>query len=110
MRSARRFSSISTRPSYSAKFRSLWALRKICLGGRTFDFRVKPVFPRKLSKEFLLVDLINNLDRLAESRDEVLARVKERAASLDMPRLQRAAREYGNVRTKRFFSETLHAT
>jgi hypothetical protein len=80
------------------------------LGGRTFDFRVKPVFPRKLSKEFLLVDLINNRDRLAESRDEVLARVKERAASLDMPRLQRAAREYGNVRTKRFFSETLHAT
>jgi hypothetical protein len=80
------------------------------LGGRTFDFRVKPVFPRKLSKEFLLVDLINNLDRLAESRDEVLARVKERAASLDMARLQRAAREYGNVRTKRFFSETLHAT
>jgi hypothetical protein len=80
------------------------------LGGRTFDFRVKPVFPRKLSKEFLLVDLINNLDRLAESRDEVLARVKERAASLDMPRLQRAARGYGNVRTKRFFAETLHAT
>ena len=80
------------------------------LGGRTFDFRVKPVFPRKLSKEFLLVDLINNLDRLAESRDEVLARVKERAASLDMARLQRAAREYGNVRAKRFFSETLHAT
>ena len=80
------------------------------LGGRTFDFRVKPVFPRKLSKEFLLVDLINNLDRLAESRDGVLARVKERAASLDMPRLQRAAREYGNVRTKRFFAETLHAT
>jgi hypothetical protein len=80
------------------------------LGGRTFDFRVKPVFPRKLSKEFLLVDLINNLDRLAESRDGVLARVKERAASLDMRRLQRAAREFGNVRTKRFFSETLHAT
>jgi hypothetical protein len=83
---------------------------QFCLGGRTFDFRVKPVFPRKLSKEFLLVDLINNLDRLAESRDEVLARVKKRAASLDVPRLQRAAREYGNLRTKRFFSETLHAT
>ena len=67
-------------------------------------------FHESSAKEFLLVDLINNLDRLAESRDEVLARVKERAASLDMPRLQRAAREYGNVRTKRFFAETLHAT
>ncbi len=82
----------------------------VSLGGRVFDFRVKPSFPRKLSKEFLLVDLVNNVDRLAESREEVLARVKERAASLDVPRLQRAAREYGSVRTKKFFSEALHAT
>jgi len=79
------------------------------LGGRTFEFRVKPSFPRKLSKEFLLVDLVNNLDRLAESRSEVLSRVKERAASLDVSRLRRAAREYGSVRTRKFFSEALHA-
>jgi hypothetical protein len=75
------------------------------LGGRKFDFRVKPSFPRTLSREFLLVDLVNNLDRLAESKKEVLARVKERVASYDMPRLQRAAREYGNVRTRKFFAE-----
>ena len=79
------------------------------LGGRTFDFRVKPAFPTKLSGEFLLVDLVNNVDRLAESRNEVLARVKERATSYDVPRLQRAARNYGNVRTKKFFSEALKA-
>jgi len=30
-RSAKSCSSISTRPSYSAKLRSLWALRKICM-------------------------------------------------------------------------------
>jgi len=82
----------------------------VSLGGRVFDFRVKASFPRRLSKEFLLVDLVNNLDRLAESREEVLARVKERAASFGQPRLQRAARDYGNVRTKKFFSEALHAT
>ena len=82
----------------------------VSLGGRVFDFRVKPSFPRRLSKEFLLVDLVNNLDRLAESREEVLARVKERAASFSRPRLQRAARDYGKVRTKKFFSETLDAT
>ena len=82
----------------------------VSLGGRVFDFRVKPSFPRRLSKEFLLVDLVNNLDRLAESREEVLARVKERAASFSRPRLQRAARDYGKVRTKKFFSEALDAT
>jgi hypothetical protein len=80
------------------------------LGGRTFDFRLKPSFPRKLSKEFLLVDLVNNLDRLAESREEVLARVKERAISLDGLRLQRVTRAYGNVRTRKFFSEALYAS
>jgi hypothetical protein len=79
------------------------------LGGRTFAFRQKPSLPRKLSQEFLLVDLVNNLDRLAESRDEVLTRVKERAASLDTPLLLRTARDYGNVKTKKFFSEVLRA-
>jgi hypothetical protein len=78
------------------------------LGRRTFDFRVKPSFPRTLSREFLLVDLVNNLDQLAESRNDVLARVKERAASYDAPRLQRTARDYGKVRTKKFFAEALN--
>jgi hypothetical protein len=78
------------------------------LGGRKFDFRVKPSFPKTLSPEFLLVDLVNNLDQLAESKEEVLARVRERAASYDESRLKRAARDYGNVRTKKFF-QTLEA-
>jgi len=78
------------------------------LGGRKFDFRVKPSFPNKLSPEFLLIDLVNNLDRLAESKEDVLARVKERASSYDESRLQRAAHDYGNVRTRKFF-QTLQA-
>jgi hypothetical protein len=79
------------------------------LGGRKFEFRIKPSFPRNVSKEFLLVDLMNNLDRLAESKNEVLARVKERVSTYDVPRLRRAARDYGNVRTKKFFSQALQA-
>jgi hypothetical protein len=82
---------------------------RFSLGGRAFDFWAKPSFPKTLSREFLLVDLVNNLDRLAESQKEVLARVRERAASYDVPRLQRAARDYGNVRTKKFFAQTLKA-
>ncbi len=79
------------------------------LGGRNFDFRVKPSFPKSANKEFLLVDLVNNLDRLAESKSEVLARVKARAAEFDAPRLKRAARAYGNVQTQKFFAEALTA-
>ncbi|WP_426032776.1 hypothetical protein [Caulobacter sp. DWP3-1-3b2] len=39
---------------------------KFALGGRTYDFRMKPAVPKKLSREFLLVDLVNNLDQLGE--------------------------------------------
>jgi hypothetical protein len=77
------------------------------LGGRKFEFRVKPSFPKSLTKEFLLVDLVNNLDQLAESKQEVLARVAERAASCDFRRLERASRSYGNVQTKKFFANAL---
>jgi Family of unknown function (DUF6088) len=79
------------------------------LGGRKFAFRVKPRFPKSLTKEFLLVDLVNNLDQLAEAKDEVLKRVAERAGSADSRSLRRAVREYGNERTKKFFERALKA-
>jgi hypothetical protein len=80
------------------------------LGSRKFAFRVKPRFPKSLTKEFLLVDLVNNLDQLAEPKDEVLRRVGERAAAADSPRLRHAVREYGNERTKKFFDRVLNAS
>lgn len=77
------------------------------LGGRFFDFRVKPYFPKTLSKEYLLVDLVNNLDRLAENTDRLLQRVREKLATMDTRNLARMAREYGNVRTRKFFDNAL---
>jgi hypothetical protein len=79
------------------------------LGNRRFVFRMKPRFPKSLTREFLLVDLVNNVDQLAEAKDEVLKRVMERAAASDRPRLRRAVREYGNERTKKFFDRALRA-
>ena len=79
------------------------------LGERTFSFRMKPHFPRSLSKEFLLVDLVNNIDELAEAKSAVLDRVKECAVSFDGPRLRKAIREYGSAPTRRFFSQLLQA-
>ena len=79
------------------------------LGGRTFEFRVKPSFPTKASAEFLLVDLVNNVDRLAETKKEVLARVRERARVCDASLLRRAVRNYGSARAKKFFAHALNA-
>lgn len=77
------------------------------LGGRLFDFRIKPHFPKSLSPEFLLVDLVNNLEQLAENRVNLLNRVKKRAVSADRPALSRAVRLYGGVRARKFFTQTL---
>jgi hypothetical protein len=79
------------------------------LGSRKFAFRVKPRFPKSLTKEFLLVDLVNNLDQLAEAKDEVLKRVTQHLTSSDGPRLRRAVRQYGSERTKKFFERALSA-
>jgi hypothetical protein len=79
------------------------------LGSRKFAFRVKQRFPKSLTKEFLLVDLVNNVDQLAEAKNEVLERVVQRAASSDRRRLRRAVREYGNERPKKFFERALTA-
>jgi hypothetical protein len=52
----------------------------------------------------LLVNLVNNLDQLAEGREQVLARVRERALQGNRTALSRAAKEYGVVRTRKFFN------
>ncbi|OYX33908.1 MAG: hypothetical protein B7Y99_06595 [Caulobacterales bacterium 32-69-10] len=80
---------------------------KFALGGRTYDFRMKPAFPKKLSREFLLVDLVNNLDQLGESADEVLERVKARLAASDTARVKKAVQSYGSERAKKFFARAL---
>ncbi len=79
------------------------------LSGREFDFRMKPYFPKALSKEFLLVDLVNNLDRLAENKDRLLERVEEKALAMNTASLSRLARDFGTVRTKKFFQEVLES-
>jgi len=80
---------------------------RFSLGGRTFDFRVKTAFPKTLSPEFLLVDLVNNADQLGEDPAELLDRVKVRVTRYDPSRLKRVAKAYGSERTKKFFSRAL---
>ena len=80
---------------------------RFTLGGLPFEFRRKPRFPRKLSKEFLLVDLLNNLPALAEDADVLRARARGKAKELNESKLRLAARDYGKVATRKFFDEAL---
>ena len=69
------------------------------LGNRQFDFRVKPRFPKKLTPESLYVDLLNNLDELAEDREQVLSQARGKLSSFAPVRLRNAADRFGSVTT-----------
>lgn len=71
------------------------------LGNRQFDFRVKPRFPKKLTVEFLYVDLLNNLDMLAEDRDAVIEQARIKLPSFDSARLIQAIEKFGSASTRK---------
>jgi hypothetical protein len=77
------------------------------LGGRAMRFERRLNVPKDLSPEFLLVDLMNELDTLAEDRDQVLARIPQKARSLDRRKLVRAVSRYGKSATQKFFRRVL---
>lgn len=77
------------------------------LGGRVFDFRMKHHFPAKLSSEFLLVDLVDHLQGVAEDREKVLYNVKQKMASMNQKNVLKIVQAYGGSRAKKFFSEAL---
>lgn len=75
------------------------------LGNRQFDFRMKPRFPKKLTPEFLFVDLLNNLHELAEDRDAVLRQARSKLQSFNSANLQRAVDSFGLVVTRKRVKE-----
>ena len=79
------------------------------LGNKNFSFRVKPHFPKKATPEFLLVDLVNNLDMLAEDPKELLKNISWKVRVMDSKKLERSVQEYGNARAKRIFAPLMSA-
>lgn len=81
---------------------------KFRLGNREFEFQRKYDFPSKMTQEFLLVDLVNNLDELAEDREEILNKVLVKASQLLSQKLKHAVTKYGSVKTKKLFKKVLN--
>jgi hypothetical protein len=80
---------------------------KVRLGNQEFDFRLKHKFPRMATPEFALVDLVDNLDRLAEDKSRVLENVVRKVDGMDKKALKKAVDKYGNVGTKKIFAPLL---
>ena len=72
-------------------------------------------FPKNVTPEFLLVDLVSNLDKLAEDAEFVLKNVSAKVKTMNLKKLKHAVKEFGSVRAKSFLtplikmSETQHA-
>jgi hypothetical protein len=77
------------------------------LGNKTFHFRIKPHFPKKVTDDFLLVDLVNNLEELAEDKVEVLKKVSAKVQVMDRKKMKHSVAEYGSVKTKKIFAPLL---
>ena len=80
---------------------------RFVLDGKTFEFRMKPMFPKKVTLEFLLVDLVNNLNRLAEDREMVMQRVWSKLPQVNPKRLRSAVKRFGKVSTQKLFNNAL---
>ncbi len=80
---------------------------RLDLDGRPYEFRRRMSFPKTVSEEFLLVDLLHNLDRLAEDTDVVRERALARAADMDAKRLSKAVHDYDSARVRRLLAPVL---
>lgn len=77
------------------------------LGGKEFFFHAKHRFPNKLTPEFLLVDLLNNLNELAEDTEQVRTNALAKAKVLPTKTLKQSVTRYGNIATKRLLLPVL---
>jgi hypothetical protein len=81
------------------------------LGERVYTFYRWREAPKQLSPEFLVVELLNRLDELAEERDQVVVRLKEKILQFNIRKLSFAASHYGTLKTqKRLISLKMEAS
>ena len=72
---------------------------KFELGGIVFNFKRPINFPKTPSREFFLVDLLNNLEELPDPLDSLLSSLGRRIKEFSRPKLERNARAFGKART-----------
>lgn len=77
------------------------------LGGKMFSFRIKPHFPSKATPEFLLVDLLNNIEQLAEDSNELVLKVRSKAKTMNAKKLKKSLLEYGSIKAKKLLAPVI---
>lgn len=75
------------------------------LGGKRFRFRVVADYPTTLDREYLLVDLLNNLKRLPDDAASVLENLSRVLPAFDSTKVLGYANQYGSPATRNLLLE-----
>jgi hypothetical protein len=71
------------------------------LNGKIFEFKLKASFPKSIIREYLLVDLLNNLENLAEDPSQAICKLANHVGRFNIDELMKATQQYGTGKTKR---------
>lgn len=77
------------------------------LGTKRFIFKKKNTFPDKPTKEFIFVDLVNNINNLAEDQPKILENVYQQIQNLDSKSFKEVLQQYGTSKTRRLLAHAL---
>ena len=78
--------------------------------GRSYEFKLKSAFPQKITKEFLLIDLLNHLNELPEDQTSVLTRLPNKISGFNLTDLRKMSLLYGNGKTKTIIKKLIRKT
>ena len=71
---------------------------------------MKSAFPVTISKEYLVIDLINNLGELAEDQEQIVKNFQKNVNRFEASELVKMAQQYGSGRTKKLVKSVLRKT
>ena len=71
------------------------------MGGRRLSFHMMPAYPRRLSKEYLLVDMLNNLAKLPDDTERVRKSLSTRLNEFNRDSVMENLAKYGKASTRK---------
>ena len=80
---------------------------KFELNGKLFEFTLKTSFPKIVTKEFLLVDLLNHLEFVAEEQAVVINKLPSKLKDFNLNELMKITQQYGSGKTKRILKSLI---
>lgn len=80
---------------------------EINVGGRLYVFRLWKQAPKSLSQEFLVIELLNRLNELAEDREMLLVKLRSKLSKFNLAKLKRYAKRFGTLSAQKRLKKML---